>query len=109
MLRFAPAYGIVSPCLVRPATGWLLPRAANDNTRAVMPLIDNAPAGDALLGAALRLFAAHGLSAAARACEEAADAERRGDSTLAAWWIEVCRTLDRGMAREFSRRRAHRR
>ena len=103
MLRFAPRYGIASPCLVRPSRS-LLPtgptRPANDNA----PDPANGFDTEALLDAALRMFAAHGLSAAERACEAAEIARRCGDADSVAWWLEVCRTLDRRKAREVTRR-----
>lgn len=92
MLRFAPRYGIVSPCLVRP-TRIGVTRAANDN-----PARRTAPAhwvgDDAMLEAALRLFASHGLSAAAHAAGCAESAQRGGDFEKARWWIGVSRLLD---------------
>ena len=64
MLRFAPRYGIVSPCLTRAVDHDAL-RHANDNgTRWGS---QDWQGEDALLDEALRLFAAHGLSAAQRA------------------------------------------
>lgn len=106
MLRFAPRYGIVSPCLVRPSRNprrRAVERAANDNAPVeTQDLFDAA----GVLAAALRLFAAHGICAAERACEAAQIAEATGDAEGVIWWIEVCRTLDRRMAREASRKLA---
>ena len=106
MLRFAPRFGIVSPCLVRPSR--------NPHRRAIeRPVNDNAPADasdlfdpEGVLAAALKLFAAHGMAAAARACEAARIAEATGDAEGVVWWLEVCRALDRRMAREASRKLA---
>lgn len=106
MLHFAPRYGIISPCLnwgSNRTRGGRRTQPANDNGAALAAR--KAAAGDgaandteahdeALLTAALRLFAAHGLSAAQRACEAAEIAASGGDSASAEWWIAVCATLD---------------
>lgn len=75
------------------ATRWL--RAANDNTG------DNkAGAGDdRLLKAALRHFAEHGLGAAEHARGLAEAAFFVGDSDRYRWWLAICRTLDKRLAR----------
>lgn len=101
MLRFAPRYGIVAPCLARPILGRHL-RAVNDNGEA---LAGSFAHQSATLHSALRLFAAHGFSAAERAREAAAIAESNGDSERATFWLEVCRALDRRMARDYQRTR----
>lgn len=71
------------------------------------PANDNAPpaqiAGDAALAAALRHFAAHGMAAARRAMDEAEKARSQGDEQGFAWWLGICRQLDRQMARQISR------
>ncbi len=111
MLHFAPRYGIISPCLVRPRAVRLT-RAANDNGAALAGrrkgANDSASEQEAQeaarLAAALRLFAAHGLSAAQRACDAAEIAADGGDSAGAAWWIAVCATLDGPMARDCAAR-----
>ncbi|BEU99701.1 hypothetical protein [Novosphingobium olei] len=106
MLRFAPRYGMISPCLVRPSRNprrRAIERAVNDNA----PQQDGALFdADGVLAAALRLFAAHGICAAERACEAAEIAKATGDAEGVVWWIEVCRALDRRMAREASRKLA---
>jgi len=43
--------------------------------------------------AALRLFAVHGLSAAERARQSAANANARGDDSDAQWWNEISQML----------------
>jgi hypothetical protein len=99
MLRFAPRYGRVSPCLVRPVqvrARAVIRRAANDNGDRATPL--HWGEDGAMLEAALRLFAAHGISAAQRAADEAEIARTGGDIDKARWWIGVCRTLDRRVA-----------
>lgn len=100
MLRFAPRYGIISPCLARPILGRHV-RAVNDNAER---WDGSWPQESAALDSALRLFSAHGFSAAARACDAAMIAEQSGDADSAAFWLEVCHVLDRGMARAFVRR-----
>lgn len=100
MLRFAPRYGLISPCLERPSRSGLRMRAVNDNAAPALP--------DATLDAALRLFATHGMGAAARACEQARVADAQGDAAQGEWWLSVCRTLDRRKAHEYvARRRPH--
>lgn len=100
MLRFAPRYGIISPCLARPIRGRHL-RAVNDNAETW-----NGSAGHqgAALDSALRLFAAHGFGAADRAREAAVIARRSGDPERSGFWLEVCRTLNRQMARDLAKR-----
>lgn len=114
MLHFAPRYGIVSPCLFwgqsrvrdlpvcRPAndnTG----RAAGHGAACTGANDDVTTHDDALLEAALRMFAAHGLSAGLRACEAAEIATDLGDLEGAAWWLEVCATFDGALARTAAR------
>jgi hypothetical protein len=57
---------------------------------------------DALLHAALRHFAEHGMAAAAHARRRAEAAFFTGDRNAYRWWLGVCRVLDRRMAREFA-------
>ena len=66
--------------------------AANDNA--------SNPSGDALLRAALRLFAEHGLGAGHRAQAQAEAAFFDGDRERYRWWLAVTRTLDRKLAVE---------
>jgi hypothetical protein len=80
----------MSPRMVREACG--LP--ANDN--------GSGRASDALLHAALRHFAEHGLAAAQRARKQAEAAFFAGDRQGYQWWLEICRTLDRRMANELA-------
>ena len=93
MLRFVPRYGIISPALVRPSRlGWRA--AVNDNPRdADAQVCGTEVFSDERVRAALRLFAAHGLSAAERARMAAANANARGDDHDAAWWNEISRLL----------------
>ena len=62
------------------------------------------PQGDALLRAALRLFAEHGLGAAHRAQASAEEAFFAGDRARYRWWLAVTRTLDRKLAVELAGR-----
>lgn len=69
-------------------------RAANDNSAT--------PSQDALLNAALRHFAEHGMAAASHARRRAEAAYFAGDRNAYRWWLGVCRTLDRRLARELT-------
>lgn len=71
-------------------------RAANDNRRDAQH--------DALLRAALRMFAEHGLGAGHRAQGAAEDAFFAGDRDRYRWWLSVTRTLDRKLAVELAGR-----
>ncbi|MDT0508684.1 hypothetical protein [Novosphingobium sp. MMS21-SN21R] len=77
-------------------------RAVNDNAE---EWCGSWPQESEALDTALRLFAAHGFSAAAQARDAALIAERGGDEGRVGFWMEVCRTLDRRMAREFAQAR----
>jgi len=65
-------------------------RPANDN------LFDSA--GDAMMHAALRQFAQHGIGAAEHARRQAERAFFKGDRETYQWWLGICRTLDRRLA-----------
>jgi hypothetical protein len=73
--------------------------AANDNAvnRALAPI------GSSTLHAALRHFAQHGLAAARHARTQAEAARQAGDDLAYAWWLEICRALDRRMAFDLDR------
>lgn len=68
------------------------------------PSNDNQPAesAEAMLRASLRHFAEHGLAAAAHARRQAEAAWFGGDRDAYRWWLGICRTLDRRMARELA-------
>ncbi|WP_295531796.1 hypothetical protein [Novosphingobium sp. Chol11] len=111
MLHFAPRHGTFS-FTCKPNSRLARRAAANDNGL-VQPggaagandqAGDEASDHDALLEAALRLFAAHGLSAAQRAHDAALIAERIGEPDKARWWMAICAVLDGGLARSFDRR-----
>lgn len=108
MLHFAPRYGIVSPCLTG-KHGQRLRKPANDNTAQRCANDDGQTHEEALLAAALKMFAAHGLSAALRACEAAEIAASGGDDAAAEWWIAICATFDGAMARACQARQIRRR
>jgi len=67
-----------------------------------LPANDNGGslASDAMLHAALRHFAAHGMAAAQRARRQAEAAFFAGDRQAYRWWLDICRALDRRMASE---------
>ncbi|MEO0591389.1 MAG: hypothetical protein AAFZ11_12645 [Pseudomonadota bacterium] len=58
---------------------------------------------DAVLRAALRHFAEHGLGAARSARVQAEAAFFAGDRSAYGWWLDVTRTLDRRLAAEAAR------
>jgi hypothetical protein len=82
--------------------GSLAPRLEGRRARAAaaFPANDNGGSGakDALLNAALRHFAQHGLAAAGMARSRAETAFFAGDREAYRWWLEICRALDRRMA-----------
>jgi hypothetical protein len=90
-LHFAPARTITRSPIARALARRSLARAANDNG-------DPGVKDDAVLHAALRHFAAHGLGAALAALGEAERAEAAGDRQGRDWWMGICRTLDRRLA-----------
>ena len=65
--------------------------AANDNASGI--------AGNAILKAALRHFAEHGLSAAEAAREKAQKAFFAGNRAEYRRWLEICAALDRRLAK----------
>lgn len=80
----------LTPMAARAAQG----RAANDNRFDV--------AGEPMLRASLRHFAEHGLAAAQQARARAEAALRTGDQRAYNWWLGICATLDRRMARDLA-------
>ena len=66
------------------------PHAANDDGDLV---------GEEHIHAALRHFAQHGIGAAKHARAQAVAAIEAGDRQTYEWWLEICRALDRRMAR----------
>lgn len=91
-IRFAPArHRTRAP---KPLLRMVRAHAANDNFLS--------QPDDATLRAALRHFAEHGLAAAERARRHAENAFFAGDREAYRWWLDICRTLDRRMAREIT-------
>jgi hypothetical protein len=90
-IRFAAATRIPGPRM-RPLQVRALARcqAANDNTLHQIR--------SAALHAALNHFARHGLDAARVAADLAESARMAGDADSHAWWLDICRTLDRRVA-----------
>lgn len=91
-IRFAAPPRQLDPRLAPEAIDQVCTRPANDNG-AERP-------SDAMLHAALRHFAEHGLAAAQHARRQAEAAFFAGDRQTYQWWLEICRALDRRMARE---------
>jgi hypothetical protein len=81
----------LAPSLIRRASG----RAANDNGE----LFSNR----AIVDAALRHFAKSGMAAANDARRNAETAMVNGDYKNYVWWLEICRSFDRGQARHIER------
>ncbi|MDE1468022.1 hypothetical protein [Aurantiacibacter sp. D1-12] len=84
----------------------LRPRMSADRVRAIRPVHDNDNGdlvGETHMHAALRHFAKYGLNAAQHAREQAIAAARNGDRRTFEWWLEICRALDRPMARKLDR------
>lgn len=98
-IHFAAAEGNLRPRLTTAQARAAVNRAANDNRRDFAggrPLANDE--NQAILHAALRQFAAHGIGAATHARAQAEDAFFAGDRQTYQWWLAVCRTLDRRMA-----------
>lgn len=92
-IRFAAPDSACRVRMSRAHVQAIRPFAAND---------DGSIFGRSHLQAALRHFAQHGLSAAQHAREQAIAAGRKGDRQTFEWWLEICRALDRGMARQIN-------
>lgn len=95
-VHFAAARSTARSPLARALARKAHGRAANDNGRPH-------EADDAMLHAALRHFAAHGLGAARAARKQAEAAFFAGDRQAYTWWLGVCRTLDRRLAAQLVR------
>ena len=104
-IRFAaPASAIRAR--TRPSTGALAyPVAVNDNRNVITndngddDREPNVVPDETALGAALRYFAKHGLAAARKAHEHASDARTAGNKESFMRWRDICRALDRRLAR----------
>ena len=95
-IHFAAARDTARSPIARAMVRRSIGRAANDNQG------DNAEADDAMLHAALRHFAKFGIRAAHEARQEAEKAFFAGDRDSYDWWLGVCSTLDRRLARNFA-------
>ena len=95
-VHFAAARSTARSPLARALARRAHGRAANDNGGQV-------ESDDLMLHAALRHFAAHGLGAARAARKQAEAAFFSGDRQAYAWWLGVCRTLDRRLAAQLVR------
>ena len=95
-VHFAAARSTARSPIARALARKALGRAANDNGRPQ-------ESDDLMLHAALRHFAAHGLGAARAARKQAEAAFFAGDRQTYAWWLGVCRTLDRRLAAQLVR------
>ncbi|HSQ97027.1 MAG TPA: hypothetical protein VLM18_13160 [Croceibacterium sp.] len=93
-IRFATPLQAGNVRLSGPQARAAIARAVNDNNAA--------HSDDALLRAAMRHFAEHGLAAAAHARRRAEAAFFAGDRNAYRWWLGICRTLDRRLARELA-------
>lgn len=91
-IRFAASRHSNRVCMPKDYVRMLSWRAANDNG-------SNLRADR--VNVALRHFAKHGLAAAQHAREQAIIAGKTGDQKSFEWWLDICRALDRRMARNF--------
>ena len=100
-IRFAAAARVPGPRM-RPLQVRAFARrpAANDNSQHQIR--------SAVLHAALNHFARHGLAAARVAADLAEAARAAGDADGHAWWLDICRTLDRRLAARMERDAANR-
>lgn len=109
-IRFSAARRGTTPEIMRVLCSWAPLDAVNDNSpkRRASPLLPSAANQNGhdqrMLTEALRHFAVYGLSAARHARANAEAARLAGDDKGCAWWIAVCRQLDRRMAEAFERR-----
>ena len=94
-IRFAAAVPASVHPLVKPFLRGSLGNPANDNGAGVAP--------DAMVIEALRHFAEHGLAAARHARSKARAAHAARDDAGYAYWLKVCRQLDRRMAATLER------
>ncbi|QYJ06418.1 hypothetical protein [Qipengyuania flava] len=102
-VHFAAARSTAHSPIARALAKKALARAANDNGDAAQMQAE-ASSFDAMMRAALKHFAEHGLGAAEAARQQAEQAYFTGDHDAYAWWLGVCRTLDRRLAERCERR-----
>lgn len=101
-IRFAAARSTTRSPIARALAKRAVARAANDNGGG-----QSAFAFDAATRAALRHFAGHGLGAAEAARRNAEAAHASGDTATCAYWLGICRKLDRRVAARLERRIAN--
>jgi len=89
-IHFAAAVSRAGPRLQPAQARAMCRQAANDN--------GEEPVKEAILHAALKQFAMHGIGAAAHARQQAERAFFAGDRETYDWWLGVCRMLDKRMA-----------
>lgn len=97
-VHFAAARSTAHSPIARALAKKALTRAANDNGDA--PCL---PGFDAVMRTALGHFAEHGMGAAEAARRQAEAAHASGDDQTRAWWLGVCRALDRSLAARLER------
>lgn len=96
-VHFAAARSTAHSPIARALAQKACSRAANDNGGAGA-LTSEASSFDHMMRAALQHFAEHGLRAAEAAQRQAEQAHFTGDADGYAWWLGICRTLDRRLA-----------
>lgn len=99
-VHFAAARSVSHSPVARAFARRAIARAANDNGDLALQQHQ-----DSVLRAALLHFAKHGLAGPSEARKEAEQAFFAGDSDAYKWWLDICRTLDRRMAEEVTRKR----
>lgn len=99
-VHFAAAPPAVGSPVIRVLSHRKPGRVANDND--ALPEVDPSEkqAHDQMIHAALRHFAIHGLGAALQARRQAEGALSAGNRAGYDWWLGICRTLDRRIARQ---------
>ena len=100
-IRFAAAKSSIQGRMAADEVHMAMALPANDNNSAV--------SNETMVHAALRHFAEHGLAAAHHARKQAEIASKAGDAQSYDYWLEICGTLDRRMARELVKRAADKR
>ncbi|WP_417321526.1 hypothetical protein [Erythrobacter aureus] len=102
-LHFAAARSTAHSPIARALAKKAHARAANDNGD-IAHILARKSNFDHMMRAALRHFAEHGLGAAEAARQQAEQAYSDGDRAAYDWWLGVCRTLDRRLARQLEDR-----
>jgi len=100
-VHFAAARSTAHSPIARALAKKALARAANDNGDAAWMQAESASV-DRVMRAALKHFAEHGLGAAQAASRQAEQAHGAGDAEAYEWWLGVCGTLDRQLAKRLA-------